>query len=357
MARFTISNATIPADSTFLVTGVNGLISSHIADQILAAGYKVRGTVRSISKNQWLADLMSARHGPDRIQLVEVPNLADPAIRSDLVRGVAGIASVAGSARPSTIDTVDASVQEEFAAHTNLLEAAMAEPGMKSFVFTSSAWAAWTPQAGTPTTLTKESYNELAEQLLEDDTLPAGVRSFFKYMAVKTKVEQAIWEWVAREKPRFAFNTILPDTVLGPILDAERQGGSTAGMVRWLWNGENLQVLENIPPQWFIDGRDLGRVYLACMVSGSTDRQRIFGFADRYSWPKILEILKRIAPEKKDLVDLPDAGWDQTDVPNESALELLQTTSQEKWTSLEKSVEDGVDSFVGKVFESSGAVI
>ena len=128
-------------------------------------------------------------------------------------------------------------------------------------------------------------------------------------------------------------------------------------MVRWLWNGENLQVLQNVPPQWFIDGRDLGRLYLAAMVSGDTDRQRIFGFANRFSWPKVLDIMKRMEPEKKDFVDLLDAGWDQTDVPNESALALLQATGQEEWTSLEKSVEDGVESFVGKVYESSEMVI
>jgi nucleoside-diphosphate-sugar epimerase len=39
--------------STVLVTGVNGYIASHIAVQLIKAGYRVRGSVRSREKAQW----------------------------------------------------------------------------------------------------------------------------------------------------------------------------------------------------------------------------------------------------------------------------------------------------------------
>jgi nucleoside-diphosphate-sugar epimerase len=120
-------------------------------------------------------------------------------------------------------------------------------------------------------------------------------------------------------------------------------------MVRWLRDGENLEILQNVPPQWYIDARDLGRVYLAAMVQGDINRERIFGFAGRYSWPRVLEIMKELEPEKDGFANLPDAGWDETDVPNESALTLLRATGPAEWTTLEKSVEDGVASFLGKV--------
>jgi uncharacterized protein YbjT (DUF2867 family) len=38
--------ATLEHGSLILVTGVNGLLGSHVADQLLHAGYKVRGSVR-----------------------------------------------------------------------------------------------------------------------------------------------------------------------------------------------------------------------------------------------------------------------------------------------------------------------
>ena len=36
--------------SSVLVTSVNGFIGSHVADQLLARGYHVRGTVRDVAK-------------------------------------------------------------------------------------------------------------------------------------------------------------------------------------------------------------------------------------------------------------------------------------------------------------------
>jgi nucleoside-diphosphate-sugar epimerase len=45
-----LSNKNMP-NELVLVTGIGGYVASHVADQLLKAGYKVRGTVRSL-KNQ-----------------------------------------------------------------------------------------------------------------------------------------------------------------------------------------------------------------------------------------------------------------------------------------------------------------
>jgi len=37
-------------DQIVLVTGISGLIGSHVANQFLEGGYKVRGTAKVISK-------------------------------------------------------------------------------------------------------------------------------------------------------------------------------------------------------------------------------------------------------------------------------------------------------------------
>lgn len=47
------SNTTLSPGVLVLVTGVNGYIASHVANELLLAGYRVRGTVRNVEKSQW----------------------------------------------------------------------------------------------------------------------------------------------------------------------------------------------------------------------------------------------------------------------------------------------------------------
>lgn len=49
-----------PGD-TVLVTGATGFIGSHVIDQLLARGIKVRGTVRSLEKGAWVEKLFTEK--------------------------------------------------------------------------------------------------------------------------------------------------------------------------------------------------------------------------------------------------------------------------------------------------------
>lgn len=67
----------IPKGSTVLVTGANGFIGSHIADQFLQYGFRVRGTVRNADKNMWLEHVFREKHGHGCFEMWTVPNMAD----------------------------------------------------------------------------------------------------------------------------------------------------------------------------------------------------------------------------------------------------------------------------------------
>lgn len=82
-----ISNPAIPYDSTVVVTGCTGFIGSHVADQTLAAGFKVRGVSRDADKNQWLKKYFDARHGEGRFELVSVPDLTAADAFGEVVEG------------------------------------------------------------------------------------------------------------------------------------------------------------------------------------------------------------------------------------------------------------------------------
>ena len=77
----------IPKDSLVLVTGVNGYIGSHIADQLLEAGYRVRGTTRSVEKVKGLSALWEKNHGPGKFEVIVVPDMSTAGAFDEAVKG------------------------------------------------------------------------------------------------------------------------------------------------------------------------------------------------------------------------------------------------------------------------------
>lgn len=77
----------IPAGSTVLITGVNGYIGSHTADQLLSLGYNVRGTVRDAVKASWVQSLFDEKHGKGKFELVVVSDISKEGAFDEAVKG------------------------------------------------------------------------------------------------------------------------------------------------------------------------------------------------------------------------------------------------------------------------------
>jgi nucleoside-diphosphate-sugar epimerase len=73
--------------ATILVSGVNGLIGSHIADQLLVRGYHVRGAVRDVEKTKWLAEYFTGKHKAVKFELVSVPDMTAEGCYNEAVKG------------------------------------------------------------------------------------------------------------------------------------------------------------------------------------------------------------------------------------------------------------------------------
>ena len=67
----------IAPSSLILVTGVNCFIGSHVADQLLQAGYRVRGTTRDTAKTDWVKEMLDKQHGEGKFEAVIVKSMAD----------------------------------------------------------------------------------------------------------------------------------------------------------------------------------------------------------------------------------------------------------------------------------------
>lgn len=194
-----ISEPAIPSGSLILVTGVNGLIASHIAEQCLNAGYRVRGTTRDAKKNAWIKDVESfSKSGA--FELVEVEDMTTDGAFDEAVKGCAGIAHVASNMSFSS--SYDEVVGDAVKGALNALKSASKEPGIKRFVLTSSSCATTMPKPGKKFTVHKDTWNDEAVKLAKEK----DADSFMIYAASKTEAERQVWDWVKKNKPSFIVN-------------------------------------------------------------------------------------------------------------------------------------------------------
>lgn len=75
------------------MTGANGFLGSHIIDQFLAEGYKVRGTVRDIRKNSWLQEYFDKKYGTGLLELMKVEDFTQEHCFDEAVKGAIFVAT------------------------------------------------------------------------------------------------------------------------------------------------------------------------------------------------------------------------------------------------------------------------
>lgn len=79
--------------SSVLVTGAAGYIGSHVVDELLRRGIKVRGTTRSHSKAQQM--LRDRPQYADKLEFHVIDDLATPGVFDEEAKGVDAIIHIA----------------------------------------------------------------------------------------------------------------------------------------------------------------------------------------------------------------------------------------------------------------------
>jgi nucleoside-diphosphate-sugar epimerase len=336
----------VPKDSLVVVSGANGYIASNVCDQFLIAGYRVRGTVRSVYRASWLQSFFDSKYGPGRFTLCEVPDMAAPGAFDVAIKGASGFAHVATPVMVSFDPNEGVPIVVN--GTLNALKAAANEPSVKRVVLTSSSTAAASPQPNKVFTIDSNTWNDTAVKAAWAPPPYEGLqRRLDVYSASKTQGEQAAWEFMKEKTPGFVLNTVLPNANMGHILSVEHQGyPSTAGWIKALWNGfEGNEDLRFNPPQYYINVQDNARVHVAALIYSDVQNERLFTFAHPYTWNSILAVFRKLYPKRKFIDDLPDLGEDLSKVANGRAEELLKRFGLPGWTSLEDSVRAVTETF------------
>jgi nucleoside-diphosphate-sugar epimerase len=336
----------IAPGSLVVVSGANGYIASHVVDQLLQAGYLVRGTVRNATKSAWLKDLFDGKYGPDKFSLFEVSDMAAPGAFEEAVKGASGLAHVATPVYKYNDPNVGIPLCINGALEA--LKAAATEPGLKRVVLTSSSTAASAPRPGKVFVMDESTWNHDAVQAAwapppyDNPSRYADV-----YGASKMQSEEAAWKWVRENKPHFVFNAILPNANFGRILSIEHQGyPSTASWIKAAWDGftgDKGEATVGFAAQHFVDVQDDARVHVGALIYPDVKNERLFAFAYPYNWNDILHVLRKLYPDRQFIDDLSNMGEDKSIVSNKRAEELLRRYSGSGWTTLEESVKRNVE--------------
>ncbi|KAL9074345.1 MAG: hypothetical protein Q9161_002331, partial [Pseudevernia consocians] len=232
--------------STVLVTGANGFIGSHIADQLIQAGYLVRGTSRDTNKTAWMTEMFDKKYGKGKFEAVVVKDMADSGAFDEACKGVSGVAHVASvlTFDPDPNKVIPAVVDGAVNAATS----AAKQPSVKRFVYTSSSSAITAPKPNVEFTISTHNWNdEDVEAAWKPPPYEAG-RAWATYGASKTQAEQEMWKFVKEQKPGFIMNAVLPNANMGEVL-SDKQPASTGAWVKSIYNG-NFDAVKDLPPQW-----------------------------------------------------------------------------------------------------------
>lgn len=116
----------IAPGSLVLVTGANGYIGSHVASQLIQAGYRVRGTVRDKAKTAWLQELFDKKYGEGKFESVIVEDMGKRGAFDEACKG--GITRY----RPWIPPQLSTAHQVSLVSHTSLLSLALIPTPIKS---------------------------------------------------------------------------------------------------------------------------------------------------------------------------------------------------------------------------------
>jgi nucleoside-diphosphate-sugar epimerase len=266
-----------PSATTVLVTGASGFIAQHTILRVLEAGYRVRGTIRSLGKSDDVRAVLAPHAGAamERFELVAADLMSDGGW-DDAVRGcrfVLHMASPLPSRPPKHEDELIVPARD---GALRVLRAASAG-GVERVVMTSSVAAVVYGHARDGS----KTYDERDWSQLGDEV---GA-----YEKSKTIAERAAWDLVEKlpADRRIELVTLNPGLVLGPVLGADV---STSGEVVRKLMKRDMPGCPDVG--WaVVDVRDVADAHVAALTAPGAAGQRFVLAIEHASMLDIARIL------------------------------------------------------------------
>ncbi|KAL3442653.1 hypothetical protein BJX65DRAFT_286252 [Aspergillus insuetus] len=277
-----------------LVTGGSGFLALWVISHLFHQGYRVRATVRSLSKVPHIKScLREAGLTTDQIaslEIVQADLLADDGWAAAVANAtyIQHIASPFPAQGPKNENELIKPARE---GTLRVLRAARHSGTVKRVVITSSFAAVGYGHAFEYAGADKErGFTE------EDWTDLNGPRKVPAYQKSKTLAERAAWEFMNGEHEQpFDLVTICPVSVFGPALGKEDGTGLRTLVELLSGNAPGIPKLH-----WpIIDARDCAKMYLLAMTAPAAGGERFIAIGEGGLWMEdIAKVLRRRLGEK-----------------------------------------------------------
>ncbi|MGH6925590.1 MAG: SDR family oxidoreductase [Propylenella sp.] len=265
---------------TVLLTGISGFLGGHVALALLRAGFRVRGSVRSIAKAGKVRDTLSREAvETGRLEFVELDLTSDRGW-PEAVAGCRYVQHVASPFVTSMPKDKNELIRPAVEGTARALSFALAG-GVERIVLTSSAVAV---NYGHPKARTK--------QFADADWTVLGRPDVNAYIESKTLAERKAWEIAEQAKRREDLVAINPGILLGPLLDDDP--GTSGAIVQRILTG-SLRAAPRIAFP-VADVRDVAAVHVAAMTSPEAGGHRFLVTADSLSIKQIGDELRAVFP-------------------------------------------------------------
>ena len=259
-----------------LVTGGSGFIAAHCILRLLEAGYRVRATLRSMSREPE-ARAMLTTGGAESSAVSYVPaDLTSDAGWKEAATGCSFMLHVASPFPPGSPKNEDELIIPAREGAIRALKAAR-DAGVKRVVLTSSFAAIGYGHGPQDKVYTEEDWT---------DPDGPGVGAYPKS---KTLAERAAWDFIAAQGGSLELSVINPVGVLGPVLGPDYS--TSIQLVQRLMDGS----VPGIPRVYFgiVDVRDVAELHLRAMVDPAAAGQRFLASAgDAVGMPEIAKAVK-----------------------------------------------------------------
>ena len=248
---------------TVLVTGGSGFVGAYCILQLLNAGYRVRTTVRSLTREGEVRAMLKVGGAvPGEALSFTAADLESDAGWPAAVAGCAFVLHVASPFPARAPKHEDELIVPARDGALRVLRAAR-DAGVKRLVLTSSFAAVGYGHASTDRRFSEGDWTD-----------PTG-RRLGAYVKSKTLAESAAWDFIARDGGALELAVVNPVVVFGPVLGPDFS--TSVQLLRLLMDGR----MPRCPRLFFgiVDVRDVADLHLRAMIDPAAKGERFLAVA------------------------------------------------------------------------------